>query len=106
MINLVYSVFVLCTSVIHVKKYVYVEFIYFLKLRSNSKSTVLCKNHWKFLYLFRNFTNMFTSIVLEMLQEEGSLKEVLIRKKNNLARISVCMASQNMFFCINHSLWS
>jgi hypothetical protein len=47
--------------------------------------------------------NMFTSIVLEMLQEQDMLKEVLIQKKKNLASIAVCMASQSVFFCINHS---
>lgn len=90
MINFVYSVFVLCISVIHVK--------------NDVTSTVLCKNHWKFLYVFRNCMNMFTSIVLEMLQEQDVLKKVLIRKKKNLASIAVCMTSQNMFSCINHSL--
>lgn len=66
------------------------------------KIHVLCKNHWKFLYLFRNFMSMFTNIVLELLQEQNVLKRVLTQKKKNLASIAVCMTSQNIFFCINH----
>jgi hypothetical protein len=73
----------------------------------NLKSTVLCKKHWVLLYLFRNFTNMFTSIPLEVVQEQGLLKKVLIQKKTNLASIAVCMIVLKIFFCaLTVVLWA